>query len=445
MAYVTSLKTTVVFVFLAFDAAMLSNGYWTRWFHLQEDFIDEKKTLDEIHTVFPRLVCDNPSSSTEYICLDSLEKGDPCKNYKIRFCCPGKHGTDTCISDEELSKHRILYNSTIVIEENVSLGSSVFWFEEWNISASNLFLGIVDGNQFNRFCVSEDNTSIVVADLIDATITEEFFLVIHSLTKEHEILAFGLTVHVIDREDWPPYYNKTCETPIKDRNMWPLMIDFSLENRRVSDDYDDVSKQFGVVANNSACAVSIYYPVAVDRGVFKSLIDFFGTEGNLSFDGVSWVMDLIDQDKNYREVVNFKGGNSSHFESDVFKVNYTDLNQIQVAKDLSEYMRSDYIGKVTIKMIDTHVRQRCLISLQKEKTRSIGTIELLFIGTTTYLSCKASRHSRTEGSSKADVVLMTVWEERRREMRDFTLSRTVRSQSERHPTSSSSRAAHFLA
>ncbi|XP_070553091.1 uncharacterized protein [Ptychodera flava] len=325
-------------VLFALDIMVLStDGVWTRWFNLPKEFQGDYETLDRILTAFPRLVCDNPSGievqtsegmpaaetgevfhqydAHGFICLDNQQDDGICNDYRIRFCCPGKFGAEMCHTEEEIANYTMAKNSSVSIRE------------------------------FNRFGISENNSAIVVANPLEASITEEFALAIHVHMMSEHTRAFGLTVHVTAVNDWPPYYNKSCETPIKDERSWPHIADLSLDGKKAS--YDDpnidLSKQLRYVTNNSHCALDIYFGLCDTSALFPRR----GTSNN---DEISWYetegkVTLLDQSHDV-EIVKFDGGNTAHFGFKIIEVKEGKPIQNRMVKEVSEYMGLNRLEKL---------------------------------------------------------------------------------------------------
>ncbi|XP_070562682.1 uncharacterized protein [Ptychodera flava] len=229
-----------------------------------------------------------------------------------------------------------MHNYTLSIKENLALGSTVFKLTEESLAYETVSLDIVHGNQFNRFGVDDESKSIIVDNLMDADITEVYHLVIYAKTESMETMAFGLHISLIDVEGWPPYYNKTCETPISNEEpssnipFYDAAVDGKLLNRgflsqKVRSKHD---------SNNSKCML---YISDIMQG-YKMRWFVSHDKKHIFYDVV---LTLVSQDSsNYREVFTFDGieGNATHLHFQRFTKDGIDVTRNHTVDPLETYL-----------------------------------------------------------------------------------------------------------
>ncbi|KAI8496482.1 Endothelial cell-specific molecule 1 [Branchiostoma belcheri] len=136
------------------------------------------------------------------------------------------------------------FNTTVFVPENATVGTAV---ARHNTSLQLAWAYIlVDGNDYERFSIAESQGVVEVANPLDYQIQSTYQLQIlianeHNFTENTTL--WNLTVHVLDVSGYPPYYNKTCETPERTSGV-PRLVEFT--------DYSvDVSTSIGIKVKDS--------------------------------------------------------------------------------------------------------------------------------------------------------------------------------------------------
>ncbi|XP_078693611.1 uncharacterized protein LOC144923158 [Branchiostoma floridae x Branchiostoma belcheri] len=136
------------------------------------------------------------------------------------------------------------FNTTVFVPENATVGTAV---ARHNTSLQLAWAYIlVDGNDYERFSIAESQGVVEVANPLDYRIQSTYQMQIlianeHNFTENTTL--WNLTVHVLDVSGYPPYYNKTCETPERTSGV-PRLVEFT--------DYSvDVSTSIGIKVKDS--------------------------------------------------------------------------------------------------------------------------------------------------------------------------------------------------
>ncbi|XP_070561692.1 uncharacterized protein [Ptychodera flava] len=371
-------------------------GDWTDWYSRPIDIEtnNDIETADAIKTVHPALMCDNPTSieattlsgitaqqtgdvlrqfnASGLVCMDEDQDNRTCHDYKVRFCCPGSHGTMTCGTDEMLSRYPIEAFAEVNVTEDIYLGVPIFnasdflkdgYFKHFS------FVEIVSGNKYNRFGVSEDNRQIIVAAFLSASITPTFNLTIHMKRKNGTREAYGLHIQVVDVDHWPPFYNKTCESPERPIiQYWPWFFDYKVNDDWVSQltvtppEHKWSSIYVNIDIDNSECCFTLGGPLEL-----KSYNHFNFTEVALV------IMNQVTQDV---EEVWINGPESEHFQIRSYEWNHPKVENLitrilssgREPASFNEYAAKHMYVEVTAKGVFSSVEHIFKISLKERAT-----------------------------------------------------------------------------
>ncbi|XP_035661010.1 uncharacterized protein LOC118405570 [Branchiostoma floridae] len=117
-------------------------------------------------------------------------------------------------------------NTAVFVPENALVGTVV---ARHNTSLQPVIYRLLNGNDYERFSIAERQGVVEVANPLDFQIQSTYQLQIRidnerNLAKNASL--WTLTVHVLDVSGYPPYYNKTCETPERSSGL-PRLIEFT--------------------------------------------------------------------------------------------------------------------------------------------------------------------------------------------------------------------------
>ncbi|XP_077981119.1 uncharacterized protein LOC144436248 isoform X2 [Glandiceps talaboti] len=154
----------------------------------------------------------------------------------------------------------------------MTLGAGVWKIPYHDIEASNVVesnistssVNIIAGNTDNRFYVSEDNTSVLLAGLLNADILSNYNLILHFISEAGTVFPIRLVIWLDNVNGWPPYYNETCATD----KLATGLISPSIIMGSWSGGPEVGWKESDVIYtnfNNSLCEFEIY--LAVDQTV----------------------------------------------------------------------------------------------------------------------------------------------------------------------------------
>ncbi|XP_070565486.1 fibroblast growth factor receptor-like [Ptychodera flava] len=222
----------IIVVYLTLLLGIPTGADWTMYFDVKvANYTGDRELIAHVFEKFPRFMCEDPvrmqvkmydSESTHltrglfstdsaqdgFLCLNVNHSNSVCENYQVRYCCPGGHGAKWCLIDEELQHHPPEKIYSIAIRENTKVDEEVWRIPfddilgsgETSIHDVAIAVDIVHGNKNNRFSVSENNSSVILASLLDADILSLYSLVIHltftngvSPLQPFQILMHGLS------------------------------------------------------------------------------------------------------------------------------------------------------------------------------------------------------------------------------------------------------------
>ncbi|XP_078702333.1 uncharacterized protein LOC144928142 [Branchiostoma floridae x Branchiostoma belcheri] len=120
------------------------------------------------------------------------------------------------------------FNTTVFVPENAAVGTVVA-HHSTSLQMASTTYRLLDGNDYDRFSLTENQGAVKVANPLDCRIQSIYQLQIliankHNFTENTTL--WNLTVHVLDVSGYPPYYNKTCETPERSSGL-PRLLEFT--------------------------------------------------------------------------------------------------------------------------------------------------------------------------------------------------------------------------
>ncbi|XP_070565492.1 uncharacterized protein [Ptychodera flava] len=281
----------VLVVYLTLLLGIPTGADWTMYFDIMDaEYKGDREMIAHVFDKFPRFMCEDPVRmqvkmndgemthlTSELFSIDSVEKGFPClnvnhsdsvcDNYQVRYCCPGGHGAKWCLTSEELDHHPVKENYSIEIRENTKVDETVWKIPYGDVQGNDNTLNdvvatsveIMSGNEKNRFSVSENNTSVILAGLLDADILSWYSLVIYLTFTNGSLWPVYLNINITDVYDWPLVYNSTCETRARIKNDDSLLQPFQIRIHGVSTEkiirhYEDTT----LVLNNTECNILLF-------------------------------------------------------------------------------------------------------------------------------------------------------------------------------------------
>ncbi|XP_070574496.1 uncharacterized protein [Ptychodera flava] len=165
-----------------------------------------------------------------------------------------------CLASSMPVEHDANLNFTVSISENSRRDAEVFNFQETLGSNVHSFQ-ILSGNKDNRFNITYDGI-LVTRGFLDYDIDAYYKLHISFTERLLEYEAI-LTVTVQDENDWPPFYNLTCETPVyKDRYFYrhnDLLFDIIIGNHTMAaSDYKFPAIILEADTDNGRCGIDFF-------------------------------------------------------------------------------------------------------------------------------------------------------------------------------------------
>eukprot|EP00058_Branchiostoma_floridae_P012946 XP_002598434.1 hypothetical protein BRAFLDRAFT_83238 [Branchiostoma floridae] len=106
------------------------------------------------------------------------------------------------------------FNTTVFVPENARVGTVVA-HHNTSLQLPRTYR-LLDGNAYGRFGIAESQGVVEVANPLDYQIQSTYqlqILIDNGRNFTENTIVWNLTVHLLDVSRYPPYYNKTCETP----------------------------------------------------------------------------------------------------------------------------------------------------------------------------------------------------------------------------------------
>ncbi|XP_070552307.1 uncharacterized protein [Ptychodera flava] len=174
--------------------------------------------------------------------------------------------TGTIIEKIEGGMPPILQNISVTIQEDADV-KSIIYEDPYQRKNAESF-AFVEGNTDGVFGINTYNGSIYLAKHLDYNDGNIYNLLVSAKVVMHgvrrECQVYNIEVIVIDVTGWPPYFNETCDWPIRKDDGYPLPYTFysrygDFRNVYAPSNPKHTNSYTVLDLNNDRCETNVYF------------------------------------------------------------------------------------------------------------------------------------------------------------------------------------------